>query len=73
MMREAAGSVLSLRPVSRKGDDIVIWSLLTSEDISDTPSDLWQRNYPLRWLTRPHPSGQVNTGFLMSSAPRMQH
>lgn len=73
MRREAAGSVLSLRPASRKGDDIVIWSLLTGEDISDTPSDLWQRNYSPRWLTWPRPPGQVNTGFLMSSARRMQH
>ena len=72
MRREAAGSVLSLRPTSRKGDDIIIWSLLTGEDISDSPDDFWQRNFSPRFETWPQLPREVSIVFLMSSARRMK-
>ena len=65
MVKEEGGEVLSHRPASRKGDDIVIWSLLVSEDSYDSPEDLWRK-------TMYGDSGNfVHTGFLMSSAPRL--
>ena len=63
---EDAGSVLSYRPASRIGDNIVIWSLLTGEKKNDTPQQLWQENFADRAVL----SG-VMTGFLISSAPRL--
>lgn len=75
MRREEAGSVLSLRPASRKGDDIIIWSLLTGEDTSDTSDDLWQRNFNPSFNSYPpipDLPNEISTGFLMSSARRMK-
>ena len=60
--RHIAGSYLSYRPASRKGDDVVIWGLLTSDIKFDSAEDFW--------LSRVFWSDSVPTGFLMSSAPR---
>lgn len=62
--REIAGSHLSYRPASRKGDDIVIWSLLTGNVKFDLAEDLWLSNI---WEPLDSP---IHTGFLISSAPR---
>lgn len=72
MRREAGGSVLSMRPASRKGDDIIIWSLLTGEDTSDTPDNFWQRDFGTRFETWPQLPKEISTGFLMSSSRRMK-
>ena len=60
--REEVGQVLSYRPASRKDDDIVIWSLLASEEAYDLPEKLWRGKQE---------NDFVMTGFLMSSAPRL--
>lgn len=59
--REIAGSHLSYRPASRKGDDIVIWSLLTGNVKFDLAEDLWLSHMS---------EHRIYTGFLVSSAPR---
>lgn len=65
MTREESGQVLSYRPASRKGDDIVIWSLLASDNGCDSPEELWGNK------VRESNGEFVHTGFLMSSAPRL--
>lgn len=62
--REIAGSHLSYRPASRKGDDIVIWSLLTGNVKFDLAEDLW-----LSKISEPL-ENYIHMGFLISSAPR---
>ena len=66
MSREESGQVLSYRPASRKGDDVIIWSLLADDDGCDSPEKLWQSR------ARKNTGEFVQTGFLMSSAPRLQ-
>ena len=66
MTREESGQVLSYRPASRKGDDVIIWSLLADDDGCDSPEKLWQSR------ARKYDGEFVHTGFLMSSAPRLQ-
>ena len=63
MGREESGQVLSYRPASRKGDDVVIWSLLTHNDGCDLIERFWRNNVGGK---------DVMTGFLMSSAPRLR-
>ncbi|KAF2135587.1 uncharacterized protein K452DRAFT_313875 [Aplosporella prunicola CBS 121167] len=58
---ETAASVLTHRHSSRQGDQIVIWSLLCGSQLSYTAENFWRD--PLNIL--------VNTGFLMSDAPRI--
>ena len=65
MSTEQSGQVLSYRPASRKGDDIVIWSLLSNEESCDSPEGLWRNKL------REFIGYLVHTGFLMSSAPRL--
>ena len=65
MTTEQSGQVLSYRPASRKGDDIVIWSLLSNEESCDSPEGLWRNK------VRESVGYFVHTGFLMSSAPRL--
>lgn len=61
LIREEGGEILSYRPASRTGDDIVIWSLLVNEDKCDSPEEFWRSEL-----------GEfIHTGFLMSSAPRL--
>lgn len=67
MTREESGQVLSYRPASRKGDDVIIWSLLADDEGCDSPEKLWQSR------ARKHDGDLVFTGFLMSSAPRLQN
>lgn len=63
--REEVGQVLSYRPASRNGDDMVIWSLLANERACDSAEDFWHKVARI--------SGDfVHTGFLMSTAPRLQ-
>ena len=61
MSSETSGETLSYRPASRKGDDIIIWSLLVDNDKCDLPEEFWRRNL----------GKLIHTGFLMSSAPRV--
>lgn len=63
MSREESGQVLSYRPAIRKGDDVIIWSLLANDDGCDSPEKLWQSRVR---------ENSVQTGFLMSSAPRLR-
>ena len=68
MTREEGGQNLSYRPASRKGDDVIIWSLLVNDDSYDSPEEFWRNKGPrYRFL-----ENTVNTGFLMSSAPRLR-
>ena len=61
--REEVGQILSYRPASRGGDDVVIWRLLVAGTAFDSPEILWR--------SKLHISGDmVQTGFLMSSTPR---
>lgn len=61
MSSEKSGEILSYRPASRKGDDVIIWSLLVNNNKCELPEDFWRRNL----------GELIHTGFLMSSAPRV--
>lgn len=56
---EVAGHLLSQRHASRQNDEITIWGLLGNLKPPDSALQLWQSNE------------QVDTAFLMSSAPRV--
>lgn len=56
-----ASCLLSHRHATRENDEVVIWSLLCSENVKGTPIELW-RSMVGRVLP---------TGFLMSSHPRI--
>ncbi|OKL60969.1 hypothetical protein UA08_03689 [Talaromyces atroroseus] len=59
---EVGSCLLSHRHASRPGDEVVIWSLLISDSVHRTAVNLWQSL-----------EGQmVQTGFLMSSLPRIK-
>lgn len=58
---EFAGSLLSHRYATKKGDDIVIWSLISGIHVFFDAESLW----------RGRVGRKVCTGFLMSSAPRL--
>lgn len=73
---ELAGNMLSYRPASRKGDDLVIWYLLIGldndstaqlpfEDVDQNSEEFCSRF----WKTFVNRS--ITTGFLVSSAPRL--
>lgn len=73
---EIAGFMLSYRPASRKGDDLVIWSLLIGLDNDSTAElpfkDLDQNSEETCsrfWKT--FVNRHISTGFLLSSAPRL--
>ena len=58
---EVSASHLSPRQFTRKGDDIVIWSLLLGEEVFDDAERFWENR-----------KGQtVALTFLLSSAPRL--
>ncbi|KAF8849854.1 hypothetical protein BDZ45DRAFT_603800 [Acephala macrosclerotiorum] len=59
---EEAAALMSLRHASRRGDEIVIWSLLHND--KDPSSTLAQAFWNMRV------GKHLHTGFLMSSAPR---
>jgi hypothetical protein len=59
---ENAGTLLSYRPASRPGDDIVIWSLIfDGEKAFYSAKDFW----------RSRVGSAIATGFLLSSAKRL--
>ena len=57
-----ASILLSHRHATRDGDDVVIWSLLTHERAIKDVIQLWKSQI----------GSKINTGFLMSSSPRIQ-
>ncbi len=57
-----AGSLLSHRHASRDEDDIVIWSLLVNEKAIKNAAQIWKGQL----------GAKINTGFLLSSTPRIQ-
>ena len=56
------GILLSHRHASRKGDDILIWSLLVSQKAIKNVEQLWKSQVGTK----------INTGLLLSSSPRIQ-
>jgi len=62
---EEAASLLSHRHASRDNDDVLIWSLLFNEKVFKTAQELWLAD------DVPHRYG-LNSGFLISSAPRIK-
>ncbi|MCJ1460460.1 hypothetical protein MMC28_010842 [Mycoblastus sanguinarius] len=62
MSRENAGEILSYRPASRQGDDVVIWSLLVGNGKCESAEELFRRDI----------EENIHIGFLMSSAPRLK-
>ena len=58
---ENSGMLLSHRPASRPGDDIVIWSLLLNEKVHENAIDFW----------RSREGHSIHTSFLVSTAPRL--
>ncbi|CAG8956645.1 hypothetical protein HYFRA_00011956 [Hymenoscyphus fraxineus] len=62
---EEAGCLLNHRYASRPGDGVVIWSLMCDEKASHSPEDLWRTRKNATFTS------MVNTGFLMSSVPRI--
>lgn len=56
------GILLSHRHASRSGDDILIWSLLVNEKATKNVVQLWKSQL----------GTSINTGFLLSSTPRIQ-
>lgn len=71
---EEAGSLLSHRQASRPGDDVIIWSLLIDEKKFDSAESLWKNQ--IRMIRQPNrrlvAANGINTGFLLSSAPRIK-
>ena len=59
-----AGSTLSYQHALRSGDEFIIWSLLCNKKRSITIKDLWGQEVKNKSF--------INTGFLMSSVPRIQ-
>ncbi|KAF2822726.1 hypothetical protein CC86DRAFT_470014 [Ophiobolus disseminans] len=60
---EFSGSLLSHRHATRKGDDIVIWSLISGINVFFDATSFWRGRI----------GRKIRTGFLMSSAPRLEH
>ena len=58
---ENSGMLLSHRPASRPGDDVVIWSLLLDEKVYENAIDFW----------RSREGRYIHTSFLVSTAPRL--
>lgn len=60
---EYGGSLLSHRHASRDGDDIIIWTLLSDLQISDTAETMWKHRIKYR----------IKTGYLMTRTERVQN
>ena len=58
---EEAGCLLNHRYATRPGDGVVIWSLMCEEKASYSPTEFWKTRI----------DRILNTGFLMSSVPRI--
>lgn len=56
------GTLLGHRHASRRGDDILIWSLLVHEKATKNVVQLWKSQL----------GKMISTGYLLSSAPRIQ-
>ena len=76
---ETSGSLLSHRPASRPGDDMVIWSLLISEKtVFHGAESFWKAMQgPILQVSTvtgriTSRGGRVRTGYLVSSAPRLK-
>ena len=72
---ETSGDLLSHRPASRPGDDVVIWSLLMSHNtVFDDAESFWKAMQGP--IFRPSAvsgrGARVPTGYLISSAPRLK-
>lgn len=62
MLVEDAVGLLSHRHASRSKDETVIWSLLLGDEVYKTPELLWKSRI----------GKGLNTGFILSSAPRLR-
>jgi hypothetical protein len=62
MLVEDAAGLLSHRHASRSKDETVIWSLLLGDEVYKTPEALWKSRI----------GRGLNTGFILSSAPRLR-
>ncbi|MCJ1265673.1 hypothetical protein MMC22_005553 [Lobaria immixta] len=76
---ETSGDLLSHRPASRPGDDVVIWSLLISEKPVFQDAETFWKTMQGPALHRSAITGEmwlsgssVRTGYLVSSAPRLK-
>ena len=76
---ETSGILLSHRPASRAGDDIVIWSLLISERSIFYGAEAFWRSLQGPMLQTSEETGrifsraaQIKTGYLVSNAPRLK-
>lgn len=76
---ETSGSLLSHRPASRPGDDVVIWSLLMSKNtIFHDAESFWKAMQgPILQLSTETGrivsyGASIRTGYLISSAPRLK-
>ena len=76
---ETSGDLLSHRPASRPGDDVVIWSLLISEKTVIQDAETFWKTMQGPALHRSAITGEmwlsgssVRTGYLVSSAPRLK-
>lgn len=69
LLVETSGSLLSHRPASRPGDDLVIWSLLMSEkSIFYNAEAFWKSLQGTLFSS----ATSIRTGYLVSSAPRLK-
>lgn len=72
---ETSGDLLSHRPASRPGDDVVIWSLLVSQrTIFHDAETFWKAMQgPVFRPSKVSGRGaRIRTGYLISSAPRLK-
>lgn len=74
---EEAATLLSRRYTTKSGDELVIWSLLCGETVHKTGEEFWRSRRNIKLLVssgtrqRGTVMGKVRTGFLVSSAPRI--
>ena len=76
---DTGGNLLSRRPASRPGDDIVIWSLLISDKtIFRSAEAFWKSMQGLAFHTSEDTgvtifsAGRIKSGYLVSSTPRLK-
>ena len=76
---ETSGGLLSHRPASRPGDDVVIWSLLMSESAIFYDAETFWKAMQGPIFQRSKLSGKIvfkgariSTGYLVSSIPRLK-
>ena len=76
---ETSSSLLSYRPASRSGDDVVIWSLLMHENIVYYDAKTFWKAMQASIFQCSEETGEIvhygagiQTGYLVSSAPRLK-